>query len=215
MRALPEILRRRPNAQIVIIGRDGLSYGLLRQWARPKSFFLRGAGSPTCQVSTGGSHIRHSLQLFRYHRARHLTYPFVLSWSMLEAMSAGCLVIGSDTSPVREVIRSGENGMLVPFFGVEELAGRVIEALQEPTKFSAIREAARRFVVDHYDTAQICLPRMRRFLDLKTRATSSPRALWPGRPAAERLKKGTRRASRESPAPVGMAMSGEGEAGRS
>jgi hypothetical protein len=105
--------------------------------------------------------------------------------------------------------------MLVPFFGVEELAGRVIEALQKPKRFSAIREAARRFVVDHYDAAQICLPRMRRFLDLKTRTTSSPRVLWPGRPAAEQPKKGTSRASRESPASVVMGMSGEGEAGLS
>jgi hypothetical protein len=91
----------------------------------------------------------------------------------------------------------------------------VIEALQQPTMFSAIREAARRFVIDHYDAAQVCLPRMRRFLDLETRATSPPRALWPGRPAAERLKKGTRRASRKSAAAVGMGMSGEGEPGLS
>jgi len=109
-------------------------------------------------------------------------------------MSAGCLVIGSDTPPVREVISSGENGLLVPFFAVEELAGRVIEALQEPTKFLAIREAARHFVVDHYDAEQICVPRMRRLLDLK----SSPRGYWPGRPASELLEKDTRRVSRNS-----------------
>jgi glycosyltransferase involved in cell wall biosynthesis len=220
MRALPEILRRRPNAQIVIIGRDGLSYGLAppvgKTW---KSVFLeevRDRLDLSRVHFMGGVPYQTFIAALQVSSAHvYLTYPFVLSWSMLEAMSAGCLVIGSDTSPVREVIRPGENGMLVPFFGVEELAGRVIEALQEPTRFSAIREAARRFVVDHYDAAQVCLPRMRRLLDLKARATSSPRALWPGRPAAERLKKGTRRASRKSPAPVGMAMSGEGEAGLS
>jgi hypothetical protein len=103
--------------------------------------------------------------------------------------------------------------MLVPFFGVEEIAGRV--TLQKPKRFSAIREAARRFVVDRYDAAQICLPRMRRFLDLKTRATSSPASSMAGTPAAERPKKGTRRASREFPASVVMGMSGEGEAGLS
>jgi len=218
MRALPEILRRRPNAQIVIIGRDGLSYGQAppagKTW---KSVFLDevGDGLDLSRVHfMGGVPYQTFIAALQVSSAHvYLTYPFVLSWSMLEAMSAGCLVIGSDTSPVREVIRHGENGMLVPFFAVEELAGRVIEALQEPKMFSAIREAARRFVVDQYDAAQICLPRMRRFLDPKTRATSSPRTLWPGRPAAERPKKGTRRASRESPAPVGMGMSGGGESG--
>jgi glycosyltransferase involved in cell wall biosynthesis len=221
MRALPEILRRRPNAQIVIIGRDGLSYGQSppagKTW---KSVFLEEV-SDRLDLSRvhfmGGVPYQTFLAALQVSSAHvYFTYPFVLSWSMLEAMSAGCLVIGSDTSPVREVIRPGENGMLVPFFGVEELAGRVIEALQQPTMFSAMREAARRFVIDHYDAAQVCLPRMLRLLDLKTRATSPPpRALWPGRPAAERLKKDTRRASRESPAPVGMGMSGEGEAGLS
>ena len=132
----------------------------------------------------------------------YLTYPFVLSWSMLEAMSAGCVVIGSDTSPVREVISSGKNGLLVPFFAVDELAGRVIEALQKPERFSAVREAARRFIIDHYDAEKICVPRMRGLLDLKVPSTSSPRAVWPGRPASEWLK-GSKRISRESSAPVG------------
>jgi glycosyltransferase involved in cell wall biosynthesis len=221
MRALPEILERRPNAQIVIIGRDGLSYGQAppvgKSW---KSVFLDEV-SDRLDLSRvhfmGGVPYQTFIAALQVSSAHvYLTYPFVLSWSMLEAMSAGCLVIGSDTSPVSEVIRPGENGMLVPFFGVEELAGCVIEALQAPAKFSAIREAARRFVVDHYDAAQVCVPRMRRLLDLKTRAMSSPRALWPGRPAAERLKrKGRSRASRESSTPVEMEMSGEGEAGLS
>jgi glycosyltransferase involved in cell wall biosynthesis len=221
MRALPEILERRPNAQIVIIGRDGLSYGQAppvgKSW---KSVFLdevRDRLDLSRVHFMGGVPYQTFIAALQVSSAHvYLTYPFVLSWSMLEAMSAGCLVIGSDTSPVSEVIRPGENGMLVPFFGVEELAGCVIEALQAPAKFSAIREAARRFVVDHYDAAQVCVPRMRRLLDLKTRAMSSPRALWPGRPTAERLKrKGRRRASRESSTPVEMEMSGEGEAGLS
>jgi hypothetical protein len=143
-----------------------------------------------------------------------LTYPFVLSWSALEAMSAGCLVIGSDTEPVREVISSGENGLLVPFFAVDELAGRVIEALREPARFSSMRQAARRFVIDHYDAEQVCIPRMRRVLDLKAPSMSSPRNLWPGRPPSE-VPKGTRRASRKSSAAAGSGMSGEEGAGLS
>lgn len=205
MRALPEILRSRPNAQIVIIGRDGISYGLPppagETW---KSIFL--------------NEVRHRLDLSRVHflggvsyqaftaalqvSSAHVyfTYPFVLSWSMLEAMSAGCLVIGSDTAPVREVISSGENGLLVPFFAADELAGRIIEALEQPSKFSAVRESARRYVVDHYDAEQVCVPRMRSLLDLRGNAASSPRVLWPARPASEWRIKSAKRASRNMPA---------------
>lgn len=207
MRALPEILRRRPNAQIVIIGRDGLSYGLPppagKSW---KSIFLeemRDQLDLSRVHFMGGVAYRTFIAALQVSSAHvYLTYPFVLSWSMLEAMSAGCVVIGSDTSPVREVISSGKNGLLVPFFAVDELAGRVIEALQKPERFSAVREAARRFIIDHYDAEKICVPRMRGLLDLKVPSTSSPRAVWPGRPASEWLK-GSKRISRESSAPVG------------
>jgi glycosyltransferase involved in cell wall biosynthesis len=136
----------------------------------------------------------------------YLTYPFVLSWSALEAMSAGCLVIGSDTAPVREVISSGDNGLLVPFFAVDELAERVVQALQEPDRFLAIRKAARHFVIEHYDAARICVPRMRELLDLKAPATPARRNVWTGRPASE-WPAAVRRPSRKSFAPLGLEMS--------
>jgi glycosyltransferase involved in cell wall biosynthesis len=219
MRALPEILRRRPNAQIVIIGRDGLSYGLPppagKTW---KSIFLdevRDQLDLSRVHFMGGVPYQTFISALQVSSAHvYLTYPFVLSWSVLEAMSAGCLVIGSDTSPVREVISSGENGLLVPFFAVDEIAARVIEALQEPAKFLSMRQAARRFVIDHYDAEQVCIPRMRQLLDLKAPLVSSPRNFWPGRSASE-LPKGTKRASRKSSAAAGLGMSGEEGAGLS
>ena len=203
MRALPEILRRRPDAQIVIIGRDGLSYGLPppagSTW---KSIFLEEVHD---RLDLSRVHFMggvpydtfiSTLQVSSAHV--YLTYPFVLSWSVLEAMSAGCLVIGSDTPPVREVISSGENGLLIPFFAADELAERVIEALQEPERFNAIRDAARSFVVDHYDAEQVCVPRMRQLFDLDA-ASAAPRSVRPGRPASE-WSKAPRRASRKSSA---------------
>ena len=81
----------------------------------------------------------------------YLTVPFVLSWSMLEAMSAGCLVIGSDTAPVREVLREGGNGLLVDFFSPSGIADRVDEALEQRQRMRAIREAARKTIVECYD----------------------------------------------------------------
>jgi glycosyltransferase involved in cell wall biosynthesis len=215
MRALPEILRRRPNAQIVIIGRDGLSYGLPppagSTW---KSIFLEEVRD---QLDMSRVHFMGgvpydvfiaTLQVSSAHV--YLTYPFVLSWSALEAMSAGCLVIGSDTAPVREVVSSGNNGLLIPFFAVDELAARVIEALERPERFDAIRQAARRFVIDHYDAEQICVPRIRQLLDLKAPLTSAPRSVWPGRPASE-WPNATGRVPRRSSASIEMEMSGRGE----
>jgi hypothetical protein len=140
----------------------------------------------------------------------YLTYPFVLSWSALEAMSAGCLVIGSDTAPVREVISSGDNGVLVPFFAVDELAEKVVEALQRPDRFNAIKEAARRFVIEHYDAARICIPRMRQLLDLNAPARPARRTVWAGRPASE-WPSAVTRSSQKSLAPIEMGMSDESD----
>jgi glycosyltransferase involved in cell wall biosynthesis len=219
MRALPEILARRPNAQVVIIGRDGLSYGLPppagSNW---KSIFL--------------AEVRDRLDMSRVHfmggvpydtfvaalqvSSAHvyLTYPFVLSWSALEAMSAGCVVIGSDTAPVREVISSGDNGLLVPFFAVDELAEKVVQVLQEPDRFNAIGEAARRFVIEHYDAASICVPRMRQLLDMNVAAAPARRTVWAGRPSSEWLN-AARHSPRKSITTVETELSEKGDPGLS
>jgi len=96
------------------------------------------------------------LQVSRVHV--YLTYPFVLSWSMLEAMSAGCLIVGSRTPPVEEVLRDCGNGVLVDFFAHTEVADRVIEALEDPHAHDSIRRNARETVLDEYDLQSRCLP---------------------------------------------------------
>ena len=90
-------------------------------------------------------------------------YPFVLSWSLLEALSAGCVIIGSDTAPVREVLND-KNGLLVPFFDIELLAQRVIEVLTYPRRFRSIKVQARQTILDQYDLVRICLPKMLAFI---------------------------------------------------
>src|SRR3984885_16014161 len=118
MRALPQLLRRRKHAQVVIVGDDGVSYGAPPP---PKSTFremmLQEVGD---QLDLERIHFMglidyaSYLKLLQISSAHvYLTYPFVLSWSFLEAMSAGCVVIGSDTAPVREMIEDGRNGFLV------------------------------------------------------------------------------------------------------
>src|SRR5262249_1611324 len=104
----------------------------------------------------------------------YLTYPFVLSWSLIEALSSGCLVIGSDTAPVREVI-NGQNGILVPFFDIEQLADRVIDALTHPRRFHSFRTEARRTAIDYYDVTRVCLPELLEFVCAGDTVHSAPR----------------------------------------
>ena len=105
----------------------------------------------------------HLLQITAVHV--YLTYPFVLSWSLLEAMSSGCAVVGSDTAPVREVIRDGDNGLLVDFFAPADLALAVAELLRDRARAAALGAAARAHVQKHYEL-QACLKRQLALLEL-------------------------------------------------
>jgi glycosyltransferase involved in cell wall biosynthesis len=168
MRALPPIMSARPQAQVVVIGGDGASYGALPpQGTTWKSLFFDEVAE---HIDRKRIHFAGRLPYPDYLTALqvssahvYLTYPFVLSWSLLEALSAGCLVIGSDTPPVREVLNS-ENGLLTPFFDTEQLAELVTEALTFPRRFRSVRAQARRTILDQYDLARICLPKMMSFI---------------------------------------------------
>jgi glycosyltransferase involved in cell wall biosynthesis len=171
LRALPEILARRPQARVLLVGREGETpYGNNPKdgltW-RERLMREVGEGMDVSRVHFLGripheAHVR-ILQMSRAHV--YLTYPYFLSWSMLEAMSAGCLVIGSSTPPVTEFLEHEKNGLLVDFFDVKELADRVCEALAEPAKFQPLREAARRRIVEELDLNTRCVPAMLRLLE--------------------------------------------------
>jgi glycosyltransferase involved in cell wall biosynthesis len=164
MRALPRILAARPRAEILIIGGDGTSYGLPPpEGTTWRSIFL---GEVAEKIDKKRVHFIGHLPYSEFLRALqissahvYLTYPFVLSWSLMEALSTGCVVIGSDTAPVREVISDG-NGILVPFFDIDQLAERVIEVLSHPRRFDGMRERARQTIVARYDVERHCLPKM-------------------------------------------------------
>lgn len=85
----------------------------------------------------------------------YLTRPFVLSWSMLEALSTGCVIVASDTAPVKEVIEDNVNGLLVDFFSPQQVCDRVIEALDHPEKMATIRTKARETILEKYDLDQL------------------------------------------------------------
>jgi glycosyltransferase involved in cell wall biosynthesis len=146
MRAARQILAGHPGCRIVVVGGDSVSYGNrpadARNW---RAKMLAETGIDTGRVHFLGQ-IPHALYLkvLQVSAAHvYLTYPFVLSWSMLEAMAAGCLLVGSDTAPVREVLRDGENGHLVDFFDVQGLAHKVLEVLHSPQRQIPLRAKAR------------------------------------------------------------------------
>jgi glycosyltransferase involved in cell wall biosynthesis len=106
----------------------------------------------------------------------YLTYPFVLSWSILEAMSAGCAVIASRTGPVEEVITHGKNGFLVDFFDPAALAASIDRVLRDREQTAHVRREARRTVVERYDLRRVCLPRHLELLDFSPVKKSAARA---------------------------------------
>jgi glycosyltransferase involved in cell wall biosynthesis len=163
MRALPEILKRRPRAHVLVVGGDGVSYGQsLPKGETYRKKYLAELGKqidPARVHFLGQISYEQLLQVYRVSTAHiYLTYPFVLSWSLLEAMSAGCTLVASRTAPVEEVITDGENGYLVDFFKPDEIAARVSKVLERPQDTAKVRENARRTVVERYDLKRVCLP---------------------------------------------------------
>lgn len=163
MRALPELLQRRPNAQVIIVGGDEVSYG-----QRPSTGSYRQQMLAELQGKLDMRRIHFVgklpyatyLNLLQVSTAHvYLTYPFVLSWSMLEAMAAGCLVVGSRTAPVSEVLRDGENGLLVDFFSPAEIVEAVCRVCEHPERMADLRKAARAEVKRDFDLHGVCLPK--------------------------------------------------------
>lgn len=164
MRALPDVMAARPNAQVVIVGGDDVSYGAAapngQSW---KQIFLDEVSD---RIDLSRVHFLGKvpyaqfvalMQISRVHA--YLTYPFVLSWSMLEAMSAGAYVVGSRSAPVEELIEDGVNGRLVDFFDIKAWSDALTQGLAEPERFLPLRRAARQTIVDQYDLQSICMPR--------------------------------------------------------
>jgi glycosyltransferase involved in cell wall biosynthesis len=164
MRSLPQLMRRRKRLHVVIVGGDEVSYGAPPP---PQSTYraqmLDEVGSridPDRVHFMGQVDYLSYLSLLQVSSAHvYLTYPFVLSWSFIEALASGCLVVGSKTPPVLEVLRNRVNGLTVDFFSPVALADSVESALEEPEKMRKLRAAARDTAVKSYDLKKVMIPR--------------------------------------------------------
>ena len=172
MRSLPKILAARPNAQVLIVGKEGVSYGA--QPPKGKSWKTIFSDEVLPQLTPQQRERIHFLGTIDYPRfisllqiSRvhvYLTYPFVLSWSLLEAMSVGCSIVASDTQPLHEAIKHDETGRLVNFFDQNALAVSVIELLEDEDARMRLGQAARAFAIENYDLVKHCLPKQIQWL---------------------------------------------------
>jgi glycosyltransferase involved in cell wall biosynthesis len=170
MRALPQLLKERPKARVLLVGSDDVSYGSRPDAAKYGAAKWRDifASEVRGQISDADwqrvhflGHVPYQyfiplLQLSTVHV--YLTYPFVLSWSLLEAMSAGCAIVASDTQPLLEAIRHNDTGKLISFFDPAALAHSVSELLDQPEERARLGANARAFAQQHYDLKTVCLP---------------------------------------------------------
>ncbi len=168
--ALPKLLAARPNARIIVVGGDERSYsppprGGHESW---RSALMSGVdlGQAADRVHfVGKLAYADYLSLLQISGAHlYLTYPFVLSWSCLEAMSAGCAIVASDTAPVAEVITHEQNGLLVPFFDSDALVASVCRLLDDPVLSERLRQSARQTAVTRYNLAD-CLKQQLAFVN--------------------------------------------------
>lgn len=163
------ILKRRPNCHVVVVAADRVAYGrALDNGMTYKEWMLKKVPLDLSRV-----HFIGTLPYGLYKKVLHasaahiyLTRPFVLSWSMLEAMASGCLVVASDTQPVTEVIRDRENGLLVDFFSPEQVADRVDAVLDHPDRMQAVRDRARQTILERYDLAKLLPQHLQLITDL-------------------------------------------------
>lgn len=174
MRALPRLLRERPRARVLIVGGDDVSYGARPSGGRSwKEIFVDEVRPQISEADWARVHFLGKLsypqfvamlQLSTVHV--YLTYPFVLSWSLLEAMSIGCAIVASNTQPLLEAIRDGDTGRLVNFFDSDHLATSVADLLGDRAEIGRLGANARAFARQNYDLNSICLPRQLEWVEM-------------------------------------------------
>ncbi len=168
MRALPHLMQARRDVRVILVGGDGVSYGAKLANGTWRDYFFNEVKD---RLDTSRVHLLGRIDYGDYRRLLqrsdahvYLTYPFVASWSLREALASGCAVIGSDTEPVREFIRDGDNGLLVPFHEPARLAEGVLSVLEDRALAERLRANARDYAERHL-AMDYYLERMARLIE--------------------------------------------------
>ena len=171
MRALPAIQAQSPNVHVLMIGADETGgYGLPAPKGKTwKQVFLDEVGGKLDHARihwTGTVPYDALLNMLTLSCAHiYYTYPFVLSWSLCDAMACECLLLASDTPPLHDAIEDGVNGRLIGFFDIDGLSNAIVEAVREPDRFTALRRNARQTVLEKFDQMRSCLPAWLELID--------------------------------------------------
>lgn len=173
MEAIAYLLERRPNCHVVIVASDRVCYGKsLDNGKTYKQLMLEKIPLDMSRVHFVGA-LPYGLYLKVIQASSvhvYLTRPFVLSWSMIESMSTGCLVVGSATAPIQEVIQDGYNGLLADFFAPKQIADRIEEVLKHPNRMAQIRANARQTVLERYSHASLLYQHIQIMKDVANRS---------------------------------------------
>lgn len=164
MRAVPAVLQSVPDVTVLMIGSERTAgYGApAPEGGTWRGYMMKEVGDrldPSRVLFTGPVAHETMLTALSLSWAHvYYTYPFVLSWSLLEAMACECLVLGSDTPPLHDAIEHGRNGLLHDFFDIGALSQAMIDACRHPERSAPLRSAARQTVLERFDQRSVCLP---------------------------------------------------------
>jgi len=182
MRAAKRIYERHPNVLFVVVGSDRICYGGDEKHIRHKTFrehvLSQDVYDPSKFIFTGMVPVDTLVDLLSLSDLHiYLTVPFVLSWSLMNALACGCTVLASDTAPVREMVEDGRNGLLVDFFDAEGFAERAVDVLSDPAAYRPLGEAAAALIRETY-ALDVTLPKLVRLFE--TALSPAPVGTPPG-----------------------------------
>jgi glycosyltransferase involved in cell wall biosynthesis len=183
MQVADRIARARADVLFVVVGGEEIHYGWDKLHTGMPSFkqwvLSRGDYDLSRFIFLGRILPAQLADIFRLSDLHvYLTAPFVLSWSLLNAMSSGCVVLGSDVPPVREVLRPGENGLVEPLFDVERLTETALRVLDDPAQFDPLGRAARRTIEESY-SLEVCFPPIKDFFERVASCGTGQGPMWP------------------------------------
>jgi glycosyltransferase involved in cell wall biosynthesis len=176
MKTAKRIYQENPDVVFIVVGSDRICYGGDQKHFRHRTFREHVLAQDDYDLAkflfTGMVPIRTLVDILSLSDLHiYLTVPFVLSWSLLDALACGCTVLASDTMPVREVIHDASNGLLADFFDVESLAGKALAVLRDPPAYRPLGERGIALIQERY-ALDVTLPRLIHWLERSIAANS-------------------------------------------